>query len=77
VPGRIPPGGAHSFFLGAVLAFAEFAEMTVVKRKGSVESLYLNRQGATFDQLLVDDGTFGSMEEIARALYHFQPRART
>ena len=58
-----------------VWAFAELPEVTVVAQKGSIESIYLNRRGATFDQLLVDDGSFGPMSEIASALRAHRPGA--
>jgi hypothetical protein len=35
---------------------------------GSIESIHLNEAGASFQHELVDDGSFGPMHEIARAI---------
>jgi hypothetical protein len=48
--------------------FSEFPDLNSVKSNGRIESIYLNRDGQTFDQELVDDGSFGPMEEILGAL---------
>lgn len=73
----IAPFGVVRRLRGTVKAwpFAEHPEQTVVSQNGSIESIYLNRQGHTFDQLLVDDGTFGPMAKIALSLNAYRPRA--
>jgi hypothetical protein len=60
-----------------VWPFVEHPELTVVSQNRSIESIYLNRPGHTFDELLVDDGTFGPMPAIAQALNADRPRAPT
>jgi hypothetical protein len=51
-----------------VFSFSEFPDLNSVRSNRRVESIYLNRDGRTFDQELVDDGSFGPMEELLGAL---------
>jgi hypothetical protein len=53
--------------------FSEYPEIQVVRSDRKIDTIYLNRQGRTFDSELVDDGSFGSMEGIAGSLYQSRP----
>ena len=53
-------------------SFEEFPETTQVVSNRQIESIYLNRKGRSFDQMLVDDGSFGPMPAIARALDQYR-----
>ncbi len=53
--------------------FEEFPETTQVVSNRTLDSIYMNRKGRTFDQMLVDDGSFGPMSNIARALDQYRP----
>jgi hypothetical protein len=48
--------------------FSEYPEYQVIRGDAGIDTIYLNRQGRTFDAELVDDGSFGSMEVIASSL---------
>ncbi len=54
-------------------SFEEYPENTTVVSNRQIESIYLNRKGRTFDQMLVDDGSFGPMAAIASAIDRFRP----
>lgn len=49
--------------------FSEYPELQVVRSNREIDTIYLNRQGRTFDSELVDDGSFGPMATIAGCLH--------
>jgi hypothetical protein len=49
--------------------FSEYPEVQVVRSDRKIDTIYLNRQGRSYDSELVDDGSFGPMEGIAGSLH--------
>ena len=49
--------------------FSEYPDLQVVRSNKQIDTIYLNRQGRTFDSEIVDDGSFGSMNSIASCLH--------